>query len=323
VVLLSLGWLPLASGVGPEGATTRSEPTSAAGPQQSSPLRIRDASAQIVKAEVTGPTFHSPEHFQGFEEFYHPRLKRLRDEYELEKVVAGESNEFCRLLRLRHWVHSRWPIDNDQTFSGDAFAILEKAKSGCGFHCAHSMTVQQAVLSAMGYVARNVLVDRDHRDLDKSAHHGVNEVWSNDHAQWVLLDAKYDIHFERDGVPLSALELHEAVRGTGVEASSRSRGSSAGRFPTTGNSCTTGRSAATGGCATRCSRSRLRTPTGPARSGCSCTTTLLFATPRGTATTATVLCHTGPTPRTPLSAPPTATGSNGLLASPPCGCGRS
>ena len=40
-------------------------------------------------------------------------------------------------------------------------------------------------------------------------------VWSNDYAKWVLLDAKYDIHFERDGIPLSALELHEAVRTDG------------------------------------------------------------------------------------------------------------
>jgi hypothetical protein len=40
----------------------------------------------------------------------------------------------------------------------------------------------------------------------------MNEVWSNDYAKWVLFDAKYDVHYERDGVPLSALEVHEAVR---------------------------------------------------------------------------------------------------------------
>jgi len=43
----------------------------------------------------------------------------------------------------------------------------------------------------------------------------LNEVWSNDYAKWVLLDAKYDYHFERNGVPLSALEVHEAVRADG------------------------------------------------------------------------------------------------------------
>ena len=46
-------------------------------------------------------------------------------------------------------------------------------------------------------------------------HHGVNEVWSNDFAKWVLLDGEYDFHFERDGQVLSALETHEAVRRNG------------------------------------------------------------------------------------------------------------
>jgi hypothetical protein len=133
----------------------------------------------------------------------------------LEKVVAGEPDEFSRLLKLRHWVHSRWPIDNNQTFDGDAFEILEKAKTGAGFHCSHCLTVQHAVMASMGYVVRDLGVDRNHEDLGKSMHHGVNEVWSNDFAKWVLLDAKYDTHYERDGIPQSALELHEAVRRDG------------------------------------------------------------------------------------------------------------
>lgn len=176
------------------------------------PLRIDRAGEGIVGATVTGSEFRAPELFQGFEDYYHPRLKRMCDDYSLNKIVEGEPSEFRRMLKLRHWVHSRWPIDNDQNFSGDAFAILEKAKTGAGFHCSHSMAVQHAVLSAMGFVARYVQVDRNHEDFGRSVHHGVNEVWSNDYAKWVMLDAKYDIHFERDGVPLSALELHEAVR---------------------------------------------------------------------------------------------------------------
>jgi hypothetical protein len=158
------------------------------------------------------------------EDYYNSRLKRLRVEYRLDEVVAGEKNEFRKLLKLRHWVHSQWRIDNDQNFSGDAFAILEKAKTGAGFHCAHSMVVQQAVMTAMGFVARNLGVDRNHEDLGRSAHHGVNEVWSNEYAKWVVLDAKYDVHFERDGVPLSALELHEAVRADGGRGVAKVKG---------------------------------------------------------------------------------------------------
>jgi hypothetical protein len=179
---------------------------------QDRPLEIQGASSAVRKATVSGPRFAAPEVFHGHEDFHHPRLKRLRDEYRLEEAVKGEENDFRRVLRLRAWVHSRWPIDNSQNFSGDAFQILEKARDGSGFHCAHSMTVQYAVMTAMGYVARNLGTDADHEKFGKSRHHGVNEVWSNDHAKWVLLDAKYDSHFERAGVPLSALEVHDAVR---------------------------------------------------------------------------------------------------------------
>jgi hypothetical protein len=179
---------------------------------QDRPLPIEGAKPSAVKATVSGPRFVAPEVFHGHEDFHHPRLRRLREEYGLDAVVKGEESDFRRMLKLRAWVHSRWPIDNTQNFSGDAFQILEKARDGSGFHCAHSMTVQYAVMTAMGHVARNLGTDADHEKVGKSRHHGVNEVWSNEHAKWVLLDAKYDSHFERGGVPLSALEVHDAVR---------------------------------------------------------------------------------------------------------------
>ena len=170
------------------------------------------ANRNMDEVAIRGPQFHGPRFSDDFEDFANPRNARLRGEYRLDDVVRGETSEFRRMLKLRHWVHSRWPIDNDQNFSGDAFEILEKAKTGAGFHCSHAMRVQHAVMTAMGYVVRDLGVDSDHLVFGKSNHHGVNEVWSNDYAKWVLVDAKYDIHFERAGVPLSALELHEAAR---------------------------------------------------------------------------------------------------------------
>lgn len=150
----------------------------------SGPLRIEGEATGIIEPQRTGPGFRAPQILQGYEDFHHPRLLRLRRDYRLDRVVRGETDELRRILKLRHWVHSQWPIDNDQRFSGDAFEILEKARTGAGFHCSHSMTVQYAVLSAMGFTARYVVVDRNHEDLGRSLHHGVNEVWSNDLAKW-------------------------------------------------------------------------------------------------------------------------------------------
>ena len=144
------------------------------------PLTVDNAAASLRSATIAGPRFVAPEVFQGHEDFHHPRLKRLRDENKLDDVVKGEESEFRRLLKLRNWVSRQWPVDNSQEWNGDAFAILEKArKEGAGFHCAHSMTVQYAVMTSMGAVARNLGTDVDHLKFGKSFHHGVNEVWSH------------------------------------------------------------------------------------------------------------------------------------------------
>lgn len=179
----------------------------------SRPLPVENAAPSLRSATLSGPRFVAPEVFQGHEDYHHPRLKRLREENRLDEVVKGEESGFRRQLKLRNWVSRQWPVDNSQEWNGDAFAILEKArKEGAGFHCAHSMTVQYAVMTSMGYVARNLGTDVDHERFKKSFHHGVNEVWSNELAKWVLMDAKYDVHFERGGRPLSALEVHDLVR---------------------------------------------------------------------------------------------------------------
>jgi transglutaminase superfamily protein len=173
-----LAALPLSTPAPPDSQTS----TDSLPPGQR-PLQVAAASEAIVRATVTGPQFYAPEVFAAIEDYHNPRLKRLRQEYGLERVTEGEPEEFRRLLKLRHWVHTRWPIDNEQQEGGDAFSILEKAKTGAGFHCSHSLAVQHAVMVSMGYVARDLGIDRNHEDLGRSMHHGVNEVWSNDYAK--------------------------------------------------------------------------------------------------------------------------------------------
>jgi hypothetical protein len=183
--------------------------------QNSRPQPIEDADASIVKATIRGPEFGASSLFVGVEDPNSSVAKRLRDAYRLDDVVASETSEFRKMLKLRHWVHSRWHIDNDQNFNGDVFAILAKAKAGEGFNCSHAMKVQHAVMTAMGYVVRDLGVQCNTEEFPDAFHHGVNEVWSNEYAKWVLMDGEYDFHFERHGQILSALEVHESVRSDG------------------------------------------------------------------------------------------------------------
>jgi hypothetical protein len=175
-------------------------------------------SKKFVVLPAENPRYCGNELFRAFENYYSPRISRLRSRYGLDAVVAGESDEWERILLLRHWIKSHIAIDNDNPTQtrGDTFAILDAALKGGKFHCTHFSIVQHAVLNSFGYVTRRLGCGPGLKD--DGGHHGVNEVWVNKFSKWVLIDAKYDAHFEKNGVPLSALEIRDEVWRDGAKS---------------------------------------------------------------------------------------------------------
>ena len=175
------------------------------------PLASADEEGRFVVLPVENPRYCGNELFRAFESYYSPRVRQLRDRYNLDTVVADETDEWQRILLLRHWIKSTIAIDNHHPAKtrGDTFAILDAAVDGGKFHCTHFSIVQHAVLNSFGYVTRRLGCGPGRKD--DGGHHGVNEVWVNKFSKWVLIDAKYDVHFEKDGVPLSALEIRDEV----------------------------------------------------------------------------------------------------------------
>jgi len=158
-------------------------------------------------------SYRSNELFRAFENYHHPRTANLRERYGLEKIIQAEADEFRRIMLLRHWIHSTMPIDdpNAARTAPDVFAILETAMQGGKFNCFHFAVVQHAVLNSFGYITRTLGVGPGRNASGIDGHHAANEVWVNPLGKWVLVDAKYDLHFEKNGVPLSALEIRDEV----------------------------------------------------------------------------------------------------------------
>lgn len=158
------------------------------------------------------PELRVNELFPAFENLDDPAFQRLRERYDLDAVVSGIADEFDRILALRHWIHESIRIEDDnptRVVHQYAFDILDAALDGGGFHCAHFSIVQSAILNAYGYICRRLGAGDGRRE--RGRYHGVNEVWVNELTKWVLIDAKYDLHFEKDGLPLSALEMRDEV----------------------------------------------------------------------------------------------------------------
>ncbi len=149
--------------------------------------------------------------FKAYEDLSSPKFVALREKYRIDTALRGEADEFQRQLLLRNWIRSIIRISDFETvYPGEDYPelILDEALKGQGYHCGHYMTVQNAVMNAYGYVTRCLGAGPGVKG-GPDGHHGVNEIWSNKFSKWYLSDAKYNHHFTKNGIPLSALEVRE------------------------------------------------------------------------------------------------------------------
>jgi len=161
--------------------------------------------------EVDNPAYRENTAFVSFEDITLPKFDSLKQKYQLDTVFHGEKDEFKRILLLRNWIRKVVQInDFSDPYPGNGYAegILDAAQKGQGFHCGHYMIVQNAVMNAYGYVTRCLGAGPGVKG-GPDGHHGINEIWLNKYNKWFLSDAKYNHHFEKNGIPLSALEIRD------------------------------------------------------------------------------------------------------------------
>ena len=142
----------------------------------------------------------------------HGRLAEFRQQERLDDIVRGATSEFEQFLLLMEWTNSQWAVGMPDPYPPwNAFEILRDIRQGrtSGFCAQYSVVFVQACL-ALGCQARYV----DLLDLldDGRRTHFTVEVWSHDYQKWIILDPSYNIYYELNGVPMSAVELHMAGR---------------------------------------------------------------------------------------------------------------
>ncbi|MEQ6121124.1 hypothetical protein [Reichenbachiella sp. MALMAid0571] len=161
--------------------------------------------------EVDNPRHKKNTAFRYSEDLSSPKFQQLKAKYQLDTIFHGNEDEFERILELKQWITNTIPIDNfGDPYPGGGYveSILDEALSGTGFHCGHFMRVQNGVMNAYGYVTRTIGAGPGVAGIIDS-HHGISETWVNAYNKWVLLDAKYNHYFEKNGIPLSALEIRD------------------------------------------------------------------------------------------------------------------
>lgn len=136
------------------------------------------------------------------------KLTFLRKNWKLDEVVAPGKTELEKFVLLRDWVKHQWlGWEGSCARPWDAVNILSAPENDRGM-CVHFGVVFVQCANALGYVARHCIL----------THHFTSEIWSNQFQRWILMDAgpsggvagNRNMHFERDGIPQNAMDVHRA-----------------------------------------------------------------------------------------------------------------
>lgn len=166
-----------------------------------------------------------------YEDLDHPLLNLLRARERLDEVTAAGTSELDVFVNLRQWARRQWSeprCETDPEPFPHALVILDRIRSGSlpGGLCSEYAAVFLQACLAMGHQARLVSLE-----AGSGAGHRSVEVWSNDLDKWVLMDPYLDSHFEREGAPLSAMELHRALAEGSTDAVRAVPGPAGERLP--------------------------------------------------------------------------------------------
>lgn len=137
-----------------------------------------------------------------YEDLTNTSLRLLREKYRLYELVDSAPSELDRMIILRNWVRNRIPSGTPRgvDYNFNALDILSRAENGEKFFCSEYSTVFVQCALSIGLIAR-------YGGLFKG--HVVAEIWSNDFEKWVAMDVTNDLYYERSGIPLNILELHD------------------------------------------------------------------------------------------------------------------
>ena len=168
-------------------------------------LTLEEGNAVFVRLPATPFVYEDPDA---------PPLRRLREEYRLDELVAGAPDEYAAQLALGRWVGTRFGHRMDARPEGypwfDPVTVLHAAEGGESYWCEVVARLTVYAATSLGWPARMVVISR----VGGSRYdHAVAELWSNEFGKWFILDTDYNHVFEAEGRPLSSYEMcHDGPR---------------------------------------------------------------------------------------------------------------
>jgi hypothetical protein len=156
-----------------------------------------------------------------YENYGSAYLKKFRQTFKLDQVVAGARTEWERQLRLLYWAYLvplkdetpiyPWDPQNwiqaryrpDGSMMMNTYSDQRRDKM-----CLFSNVALMAALQSFGYAARHVNLNSQ-----GMSGHEICEVWSDRFGKWVFLDATHGFYLydKKTGIPLNTLGLRKML----------------------------------------------------------------------------------------------------------------
>jgi hypothetical protein len=146
-----------------------------------------------------------------FDSAENPKLRELRQRYQLDAVVAAGQDEFDRQVRLLDWVHHRFKrFGRPSVEARGALEILQAIDQGHAFFCSQYAHVFVSAAASLGWIDRELALRR-HRDPPGggSSEHSTTEIWSNQYRKWIMMDPTAKMYVEKGGLPLNTYEIRQ------------------------------------------------------------------------------------------------------------------
>jgi hypothetical protein len=139
-------------------------------------------------------------------------IENFRAFANIEKLLPDIVGEYEKAILITNWVHNQWKHNGiNEPSVAEPIQILKEAKLGKKFRCVEYSILLHAALNCYGVKSRILyLRTRDVETRPSGAGHVVVECYLGSLGKWALFDPQVNIHFEKKGMPLNAVELqHE------------------------------------------------------------------------------------------------------------------
>ncbi len=143
--------------------------------------------------------------------FYHEaaeeeQLADLFSGFNFNEYISVGKTEYDQMALLKNWVYYRIPYElnfNDSELR-NAITVLRRAAKGDAFICTNKAYVFMQCAVSEGWTARYLLLRRP-----TGEEHAANDIWSNRYKKWIFMDPTWNIHIEKNNIPLSILEIRK------------------------------------------------------------------------------------------------------------------